>query len=240
MYAQLNTFEIRTHDDKNILPRSVVMGDFKLQIRNIIGDPVQIDCTCDSEYMTDAMVRVGGAIREAYNWIDLADPCYLVMDNAGGHGTKDCINEYTQMLLTDFNIIVIFQIPRSPYTNVLDLGVWMSLQAEVERKHFLKRSTTMALTNTVMDTWTSTNLNEMLAKVFGRLKIVLCNILRGNGGNDKVEEFRGNKHRKIKIEQVIRELEKNVNTQTEDIPLNYNLINAIPNEDELQFDNEEV
>lgn len=46
----------------------------------------------------------------------------------------------------------------------------MSLQSIVERKHFLKRSKTLALTNTVMETWNSTDLNDMLHKVFNRLK----------------------------------------------------------------------
>ena len=80
----------------------------------------------------------------------------------------------------------------------------------------------------------------MLAKVFGRSKVVLCNTLRENGGNDKVEEFRGNKYCKIKIENVIRELEINNCAQDDDIPLNYYQINLIPDEDELQFDNEEI
>ena len=108
---RVDTFQIITHDNKNMFPRSVVMTDINLHIRNIIGDLAQIDCMCDSEYMTDAMVRVGTAIRQAYHWINPTDPCYLVMDNVRGHRTKDCINEYTTMLLTDFNIVVIFQIP---------------------------------------------------------------------------------------------------------------------------------
>lgn len=49
------------------------------------------------------------------------------MDNAGGHGTHEAIRSYTKTLEEDYNIEIIFQIPRSSYTNVLDLGVWMSL-----------------------------------------------------------------------------------------------------------------
>ena len=100
-----------------------------------------------------------------------------MIDNAAGHRTKGYIAEYTTILLTDYNIHVILQIPRSPYTNVLDLGVWMSLQSIVKRKHFLKRSPTQALKNTVMETWNSSDLNEMLTNMFLRLKIVLCNVL---------------------------------------------------------------
>ena len=162
------------------------------------------------------------------------------MDNAGGHGTKECIVEYRTMLLTDYNIIIIFQIPRSPYTNVLDLGVWMSLQSIVERKHYLKRSTTQALTNTVMDTWNSTDLDTMLTNVFGRLKVVLCNILRGNGGNDKVEEYRGVKHRDVKIENVIKEIQTQNNDRQNDLPFDYNEINRAPIEEYIGFENEDL
>ena len=231
---------IRYHDNKEILPRPVILSDINLHVRNVVGDPVQVDCTCDSEYMKDAMVRVGTAIRAAYSWIPISEPCWLVMDNAGGHGTKECIIEYRTVLLTDYNIIILFQIPRSPYTNVLDLGVWMSLQSIVERKHYLKRSTTQALTNTVMDTWQSTDLDTMLTNVFCRLKVVLCNILRGNGGNDKVEEYRGVKHRDIKIENVIKEIQtENDNTQN-DVPFDYNEVNIAPNEEYIQFENEDI
>ena len=82
--------------------------------------------------MLSAMDRIGKAIRNAYHWVNRDQACYIVMDNAGGHGTKDAINEYTNHLLNDYNIKIIWQIPRSPYTNVLDLGVWISIQARVE------------------------------------------------------------------------------------------------------------
>jgi len=58
---------------------------------------------------------------------------FLIMDNAGGYGTDDAIIEYTSRLRDVYNIEIIHQIPRSPFTNVLDLGVWCSLQAAVEK-----------------------------------------------------------------------------------------------------------
>ena len=39
---------------------------------------------------------------------------------------------------------------------------------------------------------------------------------------------------------ILGNYQKNNNMQTDDTPLNYNQINAIPNEDELQFENEEL
>ena len=87
------------------------------------------------------------------------------MDNAGGHGTSDAIQTYTTHLLTEYNIKIIWQIPQSPYTNVLDLGIWMSLQARVERRHFLRRCTTDALVSSVMDVWNTGDFDHMLKGV---------------------------------------------------------------------------
>ena len=113
------------------------------------------------------------------------------MDNAGGHGTNDAIKKYQANLLDKYNIEIIFQVPRSPYTNVLDLGVWSALQAAVERQHYLKRCTTNALVNSVMETWTEGQLDHTITKTFDRLKPVLCNVLEAKGGNDLVEDKRG-------------------------------------------------
>ena len=53
------------------------------------------------------MEDVGMAIRRTYHWINRESTCYLVMDNAGGHGSKDSIKRYTTMLLTNYNIDII-------------------------------------------------------------------------------------------------------------------------------------
>lgn len=58
------------------------------------------------------------------------------MDNTGGHDTGDVIKEYITILKDKHNVIVVFQVPRSPYTNLLDLGVWCSLESEVEKTHY--------------------------------------------------------------------------------------------------------
>ena len=81
---------------------------------------------------------MGEALRNTYDWVSPNDPIYLVMDNTGGHGKKHVVEEYTAMLKTEYNIEIIFQVPRSPYTNLLDLGVWCSLQSEVETAHHMK------------------------------------------------------------------------------------------------------
>ena len=44
------------------------------------------------------MDRVGASIRAVYHWVPPTQKCYLVMDNAGGHGTEETIEEYVRML----------------------------------------------------------------------------------------------------------------------------------------------
>ena len=206
--GNISTMKIRRHDESTLPSEFILLNDINVKVRYKIGDEVEEDASCDSGYMLSVMTRVGTAIRSSYHWIPITQKCYLVMDNAGGHGTNEAITSYSKTLLDDFNIEIIFQIPRSPYTNVLDLGVWMSLQAAVERQHYLKRCNSTALVNSVMKTWNEGHLNHSITKVFNRLKPVLCNILEANGGNDLVETKRGKKHAHIKLEDVILQMQK--------------------------------
>ena len=206
--TNISRLKIRRHEQSNLPSDFILLKDINVKVRYKLGDEVEEDTSCDSEYMLSAMTRVGEAIRASYHWIPIAQKCYLVMDNAGGHGTNVAIESYSKTLLDDYNIEIIFQIPRSPYTNVLDLGVWMSLQAAVERQHYLKRCNADALVNSVMKTWNEGHLDHSITKVFNRIKPVLCNILEAKGGNDLVEMKRGKKHAKIKLEDVIVQMQK--------------------------------
>ena len=85
------------------------------------------------------------------------------------------------------------------------------------------------------ETWASNDFNEVLNKVFRRLKVVLCNILKGEGGNELVEEFCGPKHYDVKIENVIRELETNKDGVIDLHNYSMNVLN-IDNEEEIEFE----
>ena len=100
----------------------VTQDDIELHVRLQAGDITQEDCSCDSDFMLKIMPRVATAMREKFSWVPNETPLYLVMDNAGGHGTKDCITEYTAIMQAQ-NIKIIWQVPRSPETNMLDLGI---------------------------------------------------------------------------------------------------------------------
>ena len=86
---------------------------------------------------------------------------------------------------------VVHQIPRSPETNVLDLGVWMSIQAVVTRVHHKRRCHPDALARSVCDAWNNYLSPNAFENVFNRLRIVLTCIVDDNGGNDSVENKRG-------------------------------------------------
>ena len=103
---------------------SCVSGDIE-------GDWYEEDCTCDSEFMLENIKEIGGAIREKFHWVDITSPVYLVMDNAGGHGTNDAIASYME-ILANHNIDIIWQIPQSLEINLIVLGIWMSIQSVLQ------------------------------------------------------------------------------------------------------------
>ena len=73
--------------------------------------------------MLQSMNEVAVAIRAAFWFIPTFISIYLVIDNAGGHGTKQAMLEYETMLKLKYNIKALHQVPNSPDTNLLDLGV---------------------------------------------------------------------------------------------------------------------
>ncbi len=77
--------------------------------------------------------------------MDKNETIYIFMDNEGGHGTYSKKEEYVSVLIEKYNIIVVWQVPNSPQTNLLDLGFWATHQALVERLHRLNRMEAGAL-----------------------------------------------------------------------------------------------
>ena len=68
---------------------------------------------------------------------------YLVMGNVGEHGVNEAMLEYSEYLAAKYNILVHDQSPRSPKTNMLNLGAWMSMQSKVENITAAKSNNTM-------------------------------------------------------------------------------------------------
>ena len=73
----------------------------------------------------------------------------LFMDNASGHSKKDIKEQYVKILKDKYNVEVEWQIPNSPDTNMLDLGMWLCLQSKVEVQHKRKVMNKDVLAHTV-------------------------------------------------------------------------------------------
>ena len=184
--------------DSNGQKVKVEIGDLELGVRYQKGDKVTKDCSCDSKWMLETMNEVGKAIRDAYHWVKWdpqnvqeSDVIYLMMDNAGGHGSNEAVEKYTEDLKNKYKIEIIQQVPRSPETNVLDLGIWMSLQSAVEKEHRGQKNDANALDKTVMKVWADVASKEAFLNVFEKLPVIYNNIKRSRGGNNLVETRRG-------------------------------------------------
>lgn len=175
----------------------IELKDLDLRVRMNRGDKVEEDCSCNSAYMLAAMQRVGQAVRAKFHWVPDDEIIYLIMDNAGGHGTIEAVEQYTLQLLLEFNIVIIQQIPRSPETNVLDLGIWMALQALVERIHYGRRCDNDTLAKSVEVVWDTIDQSQAFQNVWMRLRNVLVLIKKDNGGNRLVESKRGKQFRNL-------------------------------------------
>lgn len=86
-----------------------------------------------------------------------------------------------------------------------------------------------------MKTWTDGQLKRSVINAFNRLKPVVCNIVKGKGGNELVEGKRGARQNSIKMEDVILKLQKE-NDDTNNI---LHAVESLENEDvdeEIKFE----
>ena len=175
-------------------PRPLTLHDIFVQVQVQPGTIVQEDVSCDSEFMLDTVHDIGAAIRSKMYFVSPKVPIYLFMDNAGGHGTDDAKDKYVKILEELYNVIVDWQVPNSPETNMLDLGIWMNLQNIVEKVHKANNTGTSDpddLDESVMKAWNVFGGTLKMREVANRWKLVLDLIIADNGGNDKVESCRG-------------------------------------------------
>ena len=170
--------------------RPLTINDMKLSVMYEQGDKRQKDCSCDTTYMKKIMPIVGNEIRDYFFWLNNSEPIYLIIDNAGGHGTNVAVEEYRKMLQDEFNIILKHQVPNSPETNLLDLGVWRALQSRVEKISFQHRFDSDVLAGSVQEAWEEFPV-ETIGKVYKKWLRVLELIKLDDGGNRYVEQLRG-------------------------------------------------
>lgn len=139
--------------------------------------------------MLQHMDRLGQAARSKFYWVPLE--IERVRVNAGGHGTDEAKAEYTDLLKQNYNINVLWQVPQSPETNILDLGIWCSLQSYVEAEHQLKtKSSRDALARTCESVWWTKFPASKFHNVSQRWIKVLKIICATKGDNVKTDAYR--------------------------------------------------
>jgi len=185
----LDELGMRTNDAGEQVP--ILLTDLELFVEQRRGDEVEEDCSCDSSFMLDVIPMIGERLRASFYWVPENEIIYLFMDNAGGHGTEASIQQYTAILRDQFNVQIVWQVPRSPETNMLDLGIWMSIQAAVTRVHHMRRCHHEALAKSVVDAWNGYLSPQAFKNVHARLRVVLSCIVEDQGGNSLVETKRG-------------------------------------------------
>ncbi len=203
------TYQVR---EKNLSLRNVTLQDLHIKCRKTAGSIERVDVNCDSKYMLEAMKRVGESIRTYFSYIPRDEPCYLILDNAGGHGSNEAKDSYQRTLLKEHNIVLIHQVPRSMYTNVLDLGFWCAIQSAVETNCRGKRCDKNVLCKVVMQTWKSKKLKHILLNVFDRLHKVLVLIAQANGSNELVETKRGKSFRNLDLWMLPDDIDERIKT----------------------------
>ena len=181
--------KFRPSEDSDEL--ELTMDDLQLFVEYKKGDEMIEDISCDSEYMLDVLPRMAKAIRKKFEkYVPPNKLIYLQMDNAGGHGTNDAKQRYADLLLKDFNIKIVWQPPRSPELNLLDLGVWRTLQSRTEKVAYELRNTKDAIWTAANEAFSQTP-PKKLTNVVERLKLVYSLIVDDDGDNNKVETQRG-------------------------------------------------
>ena len=186
----------RKSDESTLGERRVKLKDIELRVNPKSGKLIEKDITCDSDFMMNHIRDIGKSTRATYSFLEETHPVFLFMDNAGGHGKTEVKSEYERILKTEFNVHIVWQVPNSPETNMLDLGVWMALQSKVESIHRGKVMQSNELSKSVHQAFDEIS-EDVLSRVFERWKMVLHLIRSGKGTNEVIEEHRGKLNRSL-------------------------------------------
>jgi hypothetical protein len=142
--------------------------------------------------------KIGPAIVEKLHWTK-DDPdleIFLQFDNAGGLGTVEAKAKYTAMMWEKFKIRCVFQSAQSPEFNALDLGVWMTVQAEVNKLARKLRMNMKSLSECVEKAWEELE-ESKLQSIVDYVAITMQGCIDDGGGNAKCESKRSTKQEKL-------------------------------------------
>lgn len=121
------------------------------------------------------------------------------MNNARGQENDVAIKEYTNLLKQRGNINIIHQVPSSPFTNVLELCAWVSLQAAIEKQYITQRCRVDIFANSVNTMWNNGNLDRCIWNIFSDQNSLISDQLYGNRGEGLIETNTRTKHANIKF-----------------------------------------
>jgi len=170
--------------------RPLTIDDLVLHVQYVKGDFKEKDVNCNSQFMNNVMDEIGTSIRRDMTHVPNSEPIYLFMDNAGGHGKENVKDNYKKHLLEKYKIKILWQVPNSPETNLLDLGVWMGIQNSVEDVHRQHRLDEDVLAKSVVDAFWQFP-SEKITNIYKRWFKVLDLMVLNNGGNELIECNRG-------------------------------------------------
>jgi hypothetical protein len=106
------------------------------------GAIVEEEVNCNLAFMLRILPIIATDICQQLHWVPPEEQVYLIMDNAGGHGTQQARDQYTRQLQHDYKI--------------------MSVQAAVEERHRNRRHDPDGLAETVQEAWSITYRNQPL------------------------------------------------------------------------------
>jgi hypothetical protein len=185
----LSDIDIPPH--KHGQSRKLTCDYVTIHVRVKSGTESEKDMNCDTSFMLDNIHEIGQSIRRKMDFVPVWEPIHLFIDNAGSCGTIEGKAKYEKILLDDYNVVLNWQVPQSPETNMLDLGAWMSIQHVVEQLHCNHVMNERVLSETVLEAFDKFDGYTKLGAIARRWELVLDLILDDDGDNNLVEHKHG-------------------------------------------------
>ncbi len=88
------TIEHKTKINEQGMETPLTTYDVDLSCYLRQGTVVEREITCNPAFMLENLPLIAAEMRRKFHWIPPKESVYLVMDNAGGHGTQETIEEY--------------------------------------------------------------------------------------------------------------------------------------------------
>ena len=158
------------------------------------GEEVLRTVAANKESMRQLTILVGNKIHKLWPTEDIGKTIHIQMDNASPHVTEDDPEWIeAKQRWPQFNIVLVRQPPQSPDTNVLDLGLWNSVQS-IQKKRtpmMINARTELELVRAVKHAW-----HDMPMETVASAWVTLTNVLREIRDNDGGNRFKTPRKRK--------------------------------------------